>query len=474
MSIPNNQRLLDAIRRSDFKAFARATYHITFPGEELAWNWHLDAICYELDRVLRGATKRLIIEVPPRSLKSFLASVVFPAFYLGRNPAAQLIAASYSLDLAGKLSNDCRALMRSDWYRSIFPHVTAFASKDTETQFVTAQAGFRYATSSGGTLTGRGADLIILDDPQKSDDAQSQAKRRSLQDWFRNTLYTRLNNRQTGAMILVMQRLHIDDLAGFLRERGDWRTLSLPAIAPLAQSVQIGPNEWHHRMPGDLLHPARESQRELHDLKRTMGSYNFSAQYLQQPVPLEGELVKWGWFRQFDTLPEGQRQIVQSWDVAIKAEQIHDHSVCTTWAIIGRDYYLLNLFRDRLAFPLLRQAAIRLAGHWQANTILIEDVSSGSALIQMLNENSVVRIPRPIGIVPKLDKVSRMSAASATIEAGQVHLQAGASWQDDLRSEIAQFPYGAHDDQVDSISQFLNWARTSSGTQFGLVRISAR
>lgn len=468
LTSPDN-RLLDARRRTSFAAFARAAFHIFAPGERLVWNWHLDAICHELELVLAGATTRLIIEVPPRSLKSFLVSVALPAFRLGRDPTAKIIAASYSLDLAVKLSNDCRALIASPWYRSLFTHV--ILRKDTETEFATTHGGFRYATSSGGTLTGRGADLIILDDPQKSDDAQSETKRRSLQDWYRNTLYTRLNDRGRGAFILVMQRLHINDLAGHVRAAGGWKILSLPAIAPASEIVDLGNGRHHQRLVGDLLHPAREPMPTLDDLRRTMGSYNFSAQYLQQPVPIEGELVKWRWFKTYKDVPAGDYRIVQSWDVAVKAEEIHDYSVCTTWGMVGRDYYLLHLRRARFQFPDLRREAIQLAGHWRANTILIEDKASGSALIQQLGENRLVRIPKPIGIVPTSDKVSRLSAESATIEAGQVHLPAGADWLDDLRSELAQFPHGKNDDQVDSISQFLWWARTSSSPTFGTVRV---
>ncbi len=263
--------------------------------------------------------------------------------------------------------------MQSGWYQALFPHVTALLAKATKTEFTTAQGGSRYSTSSGATLTGRGAQMIILDDPQKSDDAQSDTKRKALHEWFRNTVYTRLNNRRDGAIILVMQRLHLDDLAGHLRQRGDWRALSLPAIAPGLQQVQVGPDKWHCRRTGDLLHPEREPQTALDDIRQTMGGYNFSAQYLQQPVPIKGELVKWGWFIPFKNLPNRNCPIVQSWDVAIKGEQIHEYSVCTTWAVNGRDYYLLDVFRARMQFPDLRRQVTALAGHWRATTIFIEE-----------------------------------------------------------------------------------------------------
>lgn len=467
------QRLIDALRRSDFKAFARASFCIVAPGETLHWNWHLDAICHRLEEVLRGTVRRLIIEVPPRSLKSFLVSVAFPAFCLGRDPTRKIITASYSLELAVKHANDCRALLQSLWFRQLFPNVGKLA-KNSETEFSTEKRGYRYSTSSGGTLTGRGADLLIVDDPLKSDDAHSSAKRQTLQEWFGNTLYTRLNDKVRGAIILVMQRLHIDDLAGHLRAQGGWTILSLPAIAEEPASIPVGPGKVHHRHVGDLLHPEREPRHVLDDLRATLGSFSYSAQYQQQPIPAEGAIIKWSWFNYFDELPRDSRRIVQSWDVAVKAEQIHDFSVCTTWAIVGYDYYLLDVYRDRLTFPALLTATKEHSRHWRADTIIIEDKASGSALLQQLSSERFVGVPRPIGYTPTLDKISRMSSESATIEAGQVWLKADAPWLVDLRMELTQFPNGRHDDQVDSMSQFLIWARGKSGRQAGTARIVGR
>ena len=463
-------RLADALRRTSFREFARGAFQVMAPGEALLWNWHLDAICHQLELVRAGIVKRLIIEVPPRSLKSFLASVAFPAFCLGRDPAAQIIAASYSLDLATKLHNDCRALIRSSWYRALFPHSASPWLKDTETELMTGERGLRYATSTGGTLTGRGGNLVIIDDPMRSDDAMSESRRTQVQEWYRNTVPTRINDKLNGAIVLVMQRLHIDDLAGHLRDQPGWTVLSLPAIAQVAESIAIGPDRSHRRTPGDLLHPAREPQQVLDDLQATLGSYHFSAQYQQEPVPVEGQLVKWAWFKQFDQLPDRDQRIVQSWDVAVKAEQINDWSVCTTWAVFQDRYYLLNVFRKRLLFPELYQAVINQSREWKADSIVIEDKQTGSALIQQLREKVLVGVPRPIAYVPTLDKVSRMSAESATIEQGHVFIQTNAAWQPELKKELAQFPNGRFDDQVDSISQFLNWVRTHRAPTIGFAR----
>lgn len=467
-------RLFEAVLREDFCSFAQAAFAVVSPGERLLWNWHLEAICYQLERVERGEINRLIIEVPPRSGKSFLASVAFPAFCIGRNPRSKIISTSYSSDLAIKFGNDSRALMRSAIYRRLFPHIRGESLKNTETELLTSQRGYRYITSTGGTLTGRGGELIIIDDPLKPEDAQSDAKREAANSWFRNTLYSRLNSKADGAIILIMQRLHINDLAGILRQEEGWTVLSLPAIAEETTTISLGGGREHQRSRGDVLHPAREPHFELLKTKGIIGTYNFSAQYQQQPVPPEGEIIKWDWFNTFKEIPGEARQIVQSWDIAIKPDERNDYSVCTTWAIVGNQYYLLDLVRKRLEFTQLYSEAVGLARLWRTNVILIEDKATGSALIQHLKSQRLVGVPTPIGINPRDDKVTRALVASPLIQAGQVHLRSDARWLQDLRHEVVQFPSGAHDDQVDSISQFLNWAQSNRYPAVGMARIIGR
>ena len=205
-----------------------------------------------------GEIKRLIILMPPRNLKSICASVALPAWLLGRDPTRQIICVSYSADLAAKHARDCRAVMMAPWYQSVFPSTRIDPAKSAETEFMTTQRGFRLATSTGGTLTGRGGDILIIDDPMKPADAQSDARRLDCQQWYSNTLLSRLDDKVNGAIVLVMQRLHIDDLAGYLMEQEGWEVLSLPAIAEVEQVVPIGPGKVHYRRVGDVLHPERE------------------------------------------------------------------------------------------------------------------------------------------------------------------------------------------------------------------------
>jgi hypothetical protein len=243
--------------RSNFPPFAVKAFNIVNPGEELNLTVAFTAIAHRLSEVVQGNTRRLIINVPPRSGKSLLTSIALPAFVLGRDPKRRIICASYSSELALKLARDCRALIQHSAYQRLFP-ATVIAGKNSETEFETAQGGFRYATSVGGTLTGRGGNLIIIDDPMKPEDAQSAAGRERVWQWFTGTLGSRLDNKAEDAIVLVMQRLHVDDLSGRLLQQGGWEPLAIPAIAETEQVLTIAPGCIHVRKPGDVLDPGRE------------------------------------------------------------------------------------------------------------------------------------------------------------------------------------------------------------------------
>ena len=368
--------------------------------------------------------------------------------------------------------NSARSLT-SDWYRALFPAVRL--SKDTETECVTTKGGGRFAVPVGGSFTGRGADVIIIDDPMKADDAQSEKARRAVNDWYATTLLSRLDDKQRGAIILVMQRLHEDDLAGKLLREDGWYHLDLPAIAENDQEIPIGPGVVHRRRKGEALHPAREPLALLEEIRREMGSLTFSAQYLQRPVPLEGNLIKRAWIKWYETAPNRSigAQIVQSWDVASTTADTRDWSVCTTWLTIKRSYYLLDVWRGRLEFPQLRHKLISLAREHAPNRILIEQAGPGLHLIQELRANPVPGVPLPIGIKPAGDKLVRMEAQCARFEAGQVYLPREAPWLSEFLHEILAFPNARHDDQIDSVSQFLKRAEANE-TTFAMVATAVK
>ena len=454
--------ILKAVFRNDFASFFRKAFLTLAPGQAYQHNWHVDAIIYQLLRLQRGENKRLIINMPPRYLKSTIASVAFPAFLHGHDPTQRQISVSYSSDLAKKFANDYRALITSAWYRDVFPGTRISPHKNTEIEIELTMRGSRLATSIGGTLTGRGGDLIIIDDPLKAQDAMSDLKRNDVNEWFQSTLFSRLDNKETGKILVVMQRVHVDDLTGFLLqlEPGGWTVLNLPAIAAEDEVVPIGSGRTYHRRPGDVLFPAREPRFVLDAIKTNMGSQAFITQYLQDPAPPGGMMIKREWLQTYDALPPLQngQTVWQSWDTAARGGAENDFSVCTTWLRDGIRWYLLDVWRGRVDYPTLKATVRALAARHTPFKIVIEESGTALALIDELR----LQVPGVIGVKPTGDKISRMSATSSVFEAGQVLFPSKAPWLADLQAELLAFPGGRHDDQVDSISQILNYAKTDS------------
>lgn len=448
-------RLLEALLRKDFRAFLQKVFATLAPGQKYIKAWHIDAIAWQLERIRRGEIRRLIINMPPRSLKSIAASVAFPAFVLGLDPTRRIICVSYSGDLAKKHSNDFRAVLESRWYRSAFPNVRIGQFKNSETEIELTDRGFRLATSVGGTLTGRGGEMIVIDDPLKPDDALSETKRTAANQWFTNTLLSRLDDKRTGAIVVVMQRVHVDDLTGFLLAQSDeWEVLSLPAIAECEEAIPTWGGRTYHRILCEALSPEREPLHVLDALKLQIGSDAFSAQYQQMPAPPGGAMIKRHWIVRYADLPPTSDRLftLQSWDTANKGGPQNDWSVCTTWIVTrGKKWYLVDVWRGRVDYPALKMAVLNQAKKWRPKRVLVEDTGAGTSLVQELHG----KVSGIVGVRPEGDKVNRMAVASAKFEAGQVLLPERAAWLPDLEAELFVFPVSRHDDQCDSISQAL-------------------
>ena len=459
MTIKVNERqanlILKAKCRQDLGIFTQRAFSTVDPGADYLHNWHIDCIAEYLKACTNREIKRLIINIPPRYMKSISVTVAWPAWLLGRNPSERILAASYSQQLSTKHSLDCRRLIQSDWYNEVFPNVELADDENQKTRFETTERGHRIAVSVGGSATGEGGDILIVDDPHNPMQAASEVQRETALDWFDQTFTSRLNNKKNGVIVVVMQRLHSDDLTGHLLKKGGWEHLTLPAYAEKKQFIQIG-NFKKERPVGDVLHAAREDLKQLERIKIDLGSYAYSGQYQQSPVPSEGGIFKKEWFRRYSLIPETTKRIVQSWDTAVKATQLNDFSVCTTWAEFDNAYYLLDTFAQRLEYPDLKRQVITMAAKWQPDTILIEDKASGQALLQDLKKETKLPL---IAIMPISDKITRASNISALVEAGRVLLPERANWLPDFELEVSSFPLSTHDDQVDSMTQFLNWAK---------------
>lgn len=452
-----DEDLFRTVMRNDLASFAQRAIAEILPNLTLDWNWHLDLMCDRLTRLAAGEIRRLLICVPPRSLKSLLCSVIYPAWLLARNDAERLLCISYAQPLAEDFARQCRQLMGSRFYRSTFNTRLSSERRAVE-QFETTGGGSRIASSVHGVITGRGGDFIILDDPMKPEEALSEVGRKNVLDWMRNTLTSRPNSKRDQRLLVIMQRLHEEDVAGYLMGQGGWETLVLPAIATESAEhdfVVAGRSVTIRREPGDPLHPVRESLETLEQLRRDMGNLTFAAQYQQNPLPTEGNLVKRSWFREFDAavyLP--MERIIQSWDTGSKTQAANDFSVCTTWGLRDGNMYLLDVWRGKLEMPELCRKVTELSDRYRPYRVLIEDKGAGIALLQALHAQ---RFYKAFPYNPKGEKIVRLGGITPMIEGGFVHLPRDAPWLDDYLHEICGFPSTKHDDQVDSTSQALLW-----------------
>ena len=441
--------------REHFPSFVMRCFQTLNPGVPFLESWHHDAIAFSLERVRQGTTTRLAVNMPPRYGKSLIVSIALVAWVLGHDPTRRIFVISYGEELADKHAADFKSIVESAWYQRLFPkmHIKRIHANEV----TTTKGGFRKATTVMGPLTGLGGDLFIIDDPQKTQDIASEQRRSAVNNWVPNTLVSRLNDKRTGAIILVTQRVHAQDLTGFLLERSsEWQHLSLPAIAEADEEIQIGEGTFHERKAGEALHPEREPTDVLHRIRREQGSDIFSAQYQQMPVPPGGNMFKRQWFRYHEHPPERTRRsrILMSVDTAAKGGAHNDWSVLTVWQVEDREtFFLLDMVRRQCEFPQLIEITKTLAQQHKPHAIVIEDASTGSALEQMLRPRGLpVRLQKVEG-----DKVGRAYVQQAKFEAGRVLFPRGAAFLSDLEMELLRFPQGKNDDIVDSITQALGF-----------------
>lgn len=457
--------------RSDLNVFLWQSFKTIYPSKPFLDNWHIRAIVHSLELSIAGQQPRLIINLPPRQLKSFITSVVLPAFILGQDPSAKIICISYSDELAKTLARDFKRIMESTWYPKIFPHV--HFSKTTENELVTDQGGFRYATSVGGTLTGRGADFIIIDDPIKPEEANSDNTRNKTNDWFQSTLFSRLDDKKRSVMIIVMQRLHINDLTGFALESGGFKKLSFPAIATGDAVIPVSATDTHHRKNGEPLHAEYEDLNTLEQIRNQIGTYNFVSQYQQSPETPSGGLIKRKYIRIVDHYPERTKDGYWwvSIDSALSTSETADYSALTLGYSDIQGHFVLDVKRGRWDYETLKSKALwYLKRFGQGVTFIVEAAGSGISLIEFMRKANLHCFHHRA----KLDKVARASLVLPYFLAGRVHIcnvKSRNGWVEEFMNELLTFPNGRHDDQVDSLVQALRWAepRVNPGGRFFLV-----
>lgn len=448
--------VLNAAMRQNFELFLMRVFgDLHYGSEPLHLAWYLRAICHASTEACARPGSRLVINVPPRYLKSITTSVALTAWLLGRDPNLRIMVATYSQDLARLHATQCRTIMQTAWYQRMFPGSVIADDGNRILEIVMTRGGGRKAVSVGGSVTGHGADIIIVDDCLKADDARSEAKREEAKAWFNGTLATRLNTAGGGAIISISQRLHEDDLAAHLLDKG-YELLSLPAIAERDEYIAVGPGEWHHRRVDDLLDRPGLTRAVLEAERRNLGPQVYSAQFQQNPVAPGGNMIRMEWFGSYEGVIERNSclSVVQSWDTALSDEPTADFSVCTTWGYRDGHWHLLDVLRQRLAFPDLKRAVLRQDRKWRADQVVIEDAGTGIALWQEFRASGELR-PRMWTV--SRDKETRVAGICAQLEAGLCKLPTEAPWLNDFHRELRAFPHGRHDDQVDSMTQFIEY-----------------
>lgn len=478
-----NEEAAAQLAKHDFRYYIPYVFYTLNPKTKFKDNWHLDYLAYLLARTMpdplnptpNDKIKRLIINVPPRTLKSELVSVAYPSFILGHFPHERIIGASYSGTLSEKMGMKTRKVTQTPWYHSMFPAFKV-GDKDNSREFWTSENGFRYSTSVGGTVTGEGGNFLLGDDLLNSTEASYKTQRIFCNDWYDETFSSRVNDAENAVVIIIMQRLHEMDLTGHLLAKNKklppserWYHVCLPAICPKTQTFEYYgiKKVWEE---GELLHPTHLSQKVLDVKQIDHGTYAYVGQFLQRPSPKGGGIIKISWFRRYSEMPKKYKRIVQSWDTAFKANAGADPSVCTTWGEMSNGFDLLEVFRKKMEYPELKAEFERLKNKkyndQPVDAILVEDRASGQSLEQDFRGKCPV-----LALKPEKDKIARISAQSAVIEAGMVGLPIYADWLPAFEAEFAMFPTGAHDDQVDSTSQALNWMRKSGLQQYRVTLI---
>lgn len=464
---------------SDLREFIALAWPIIEPGKPYLHNWHLDLIAEYLMAVDAGQIKRLVVNIPPRHMKSTLITVAWPCWSWIHDPSVRWQFWSYADELMGKHSLDRRAIIESDWYQGHWGDRVRLAPDQNRKQvYMNTARGVMDATRS---KTGKGGNRIVIDDPLNPEDAFSEAERIKANRIYDQTLSSRLDNPDEDAIVCVMQRLHEDDLTGHLLELG-FEQLRLPSVADEPQRhVFPVTGRVVEREQGDLLWPERFPEHVLDDFRASLGEFGFAAQHQQRPVPLGGAIFhadRWRTYRT-DELPERFRRVVAIADTAHKAGQQNDYTVAGLWGETRNAYYLLDLLRGRWEYPAMERELVARWRTWRnlppgmrPSRFIVEDASSGTALIQRLIAETTIPVePFKTG---SRDKEARAHVASGYQAAGKLVIPERPS--DSISgfdvgafiSEHALFPNGKHDDQVDVTSIAMLWFSRQPDLDAGL------
>ncbi len=409
------------------------------PWYHYAWLRHLAG---ELLVPIVNKNARIIINAPPRHGKSEFISHWLPTWYLDHNPKNKVILTSYG----GEFASDFGRKVRDEFVMNPLTWTELRSDSKAVSSWMTTEDGGMFTTGVGGPITGKGADLVIIDDPHKNwEEAMSALSRNRVVEWFNSTLYTRLE--PGGSIVLIQTRWHEDDLTGYLvnHHKDKWKLITYPALAEKDDALG--------REEGEPLCPERYSEQKLHKLKENLGSYIFAGLYQQRPAPIGGGILKKDWFRFYDKIPEQIDEWIQTWDLTFKATGT-SYVVGQVWARQGAKYFLIDQMREKLEFVEQVRKIIVMSEKWpKANRKIIEDAADAQAVKSTLKDQiSGIVLQKPKG-----SKEARLASVAGMIESGNVYLPVNRPWVDDFLFEATTFPNAANDDQVDGMTLALGY-----------------
>lgn len=452
-----------ALARLDFKTLLCPVFTILHPHTPFLDGWYVDAIVYQLEQSYRGVYRRSILNLPPRHLKSIIVSVAWPAFLWGRDPAYKFMCGSYSDMLTRNIARLFRMVVDSPVYRKLFPQVKVV--KSTENEVRTDISGVRYATSVGGTVTGKGGNLLIIDDPTKPVDALSDKSRNSINEWLRSTLLSRLDDQEYGGLFLVMQCLHVNDPTGFLEAGGGFKKLSLPAIATKREVIELGDGRQHVRQAWEVLHSEYQSLTTLQVLRDSLGMFTFQSQHQQSPTTPDGAMFLSRWFKRVSKEPPGHvgAKYFISVDAAASQSETADYTAISVVRVQPGQCLVLKAERGRWTYEQLKAKILRyideMGSMARPLNVVIEAASTGMSLISYFRPLAINdRRFNVLHYLPKEGKQTRAAYAVPLFDKGKVvilNTAPGNEWVEGYINEFLTFPQGRFDDQVNSLTQLL-------------------